>query len=241
MVQIISGAEKGKTGKITTVMLSCCHAHQLYAGSHMLLTQDCCFLHADHNKDRANCCRRCKSQGLTLHFWLKLMLFVTQHHKLTGLHVHLQTRHNKPKAEGESGQISENESPIHHSNVMLYSQDQKVRSKVGIRYAVVCMLCIMIVVQFMIMRVLLSPYIYRSTHDMTLQRRERQEGAIPEEDRRGAVTHATREEDLRVISYTCLGITYRAEVIASILSPLLFWTKPCSTDPKSPSCTYTCG
>ena len=76
---------------------------------------------------------------------------------------------------------------------------------------------------------------------MTLQRREWQEGAIPEEDRRGAVTYATREEDLRVISYTCLGITYRAEVIASILSPLLFWTKPSSTDPKSPSCTYTCG
>ncbi len=46
----------------------------------------------------------------------------------------MQTRHNKPKAEGESGQITQNESPIHHSNVMLYSQDQKVRSKVGYRY-----------------------------------------------------------------------------------------------------------
>ncbi|DBA96901.1 hypothetical protein WJX82_000283 [Trebouxia sp. C0006] len=45
----------------------------------------------------------------------------------------LKTRHNKPKAEGESGQITQNESPIHHSNVMLYSQDQKVRSKVGYR------------------------------------------------------------------------------------------------------------
>ena len=50
-------------------------------------------------------------------------------------YVAMQTRHNKPKAQGESGQISQNESPIHHSNVMLYSQDQKVRSKVGYRYA----------------------------------------------------------------------------------------------------------
>lgn len=77
MVQIISGAEKGKTGKITTI--------------------------------------------------------ITKTGQIVVEGANLKTRHNKPKAEGESGQISENESPIHHSNVMLYSQDQKVRSKVGIR------------------------------------------------------------------------------------------------------------
>ena len=47
----------------------------------------------------------------------------------------VQTRHTKPKAQGETGQITQNESPIHHSNVMLYSQEQKVRSKVGHRYS----------------------------------------------------------------------------------------------------------
>ena len=46
----------------------------------------------------------------------------------------VQTKHNKPRAEGETGQITQNEAPIHHSNVMLYSEEQKVRSKVGHRY-----------------------------------------------------------------------------------------------------------
>lgn len=53
------------------------------------------------------------------------------HPKVSHQDAVLQTRHIKPKAEGESGQITQNESPIHHSNVMLYSKDQKVRSKVA--------------------------------------------------------------------------------------------------------------
>ena len=43
----------------------------------------------------------------------------------------LQTKHVKPQREGESGQITQRESPIHHSNVMHYSKEQKTRSRVG--------------------------------------------------------------------------------------------------------------
>lgn len=60
MVQIISGAEKGKTGKITNVM------HQLpvkLVSDPCFCTHDC-ITFAGHNKDRANCCRRGKPQGI---------------------------------------------------------------------------------------------------------------------------------------------------------------------------------
>lgn len=45
--------------------------------------------------------------------------------------VNIKTKHVKPKAGGESGQIVQRESPVHHSNVMVYSEEKKVRSKVG--------------------------------------------------------------------------------------------------------------
>jgi large subunit ribosomal protein L24 len=44
--------------------------------------------------------------------------------------VNLKTRHIKPQQEGESGQITVTEGPIHSSNVMLYSTKQKVASRV---------------------------------------------------------------------------------------------------------------
>jgi large subunit ribosomal protein L24 len=44
--------------------------------------------------------------------------------------VNLRTRHIKPQGEGESGQIVTSEAPIHSSNVMLYSEKQKVTSRV---------------------------------------------------------------------------------------------------------------
>jgi large subunit ribosomal protein L24 len=44
--------------------------------------------------------------------------------------VNIRTKHIKPKQEGESGQIVSNEAPIHSSNVMLYSEKQKVTSRV---------------------------------------------------------------------------------------------------------------
>ncbi|AFZ04262.1 50S ribosomal protein L24 [Calothrix sp. PCC 6303] len=44
--------------------------------------------------------------------------------------VNLKTKHVKPQAEGESGQIVTQEYPIHSSNVMLYSTKQNVASRV---------------------------------------------------------------------------------------------------------------
>lgn len=44
--------------------------------------------------------------------------------------VNVRTKHVKPKQEGESGQITTFEAPIHSSNVMLYSSKQKVASRV---------------------------------------------------------------------------------------------------------------
>jgi large subunit ribosomal protein L24 len=44
--------------------------------------------------------------------------------------VNIKTKHVKPRQEGESGQITTMEFPIHSSNVMLYSNKQKVASRV---------------------------------------------------------------------------------------------------------------
>lgn len=44
--------------------------------------------------------------------------------------VNIKTKHIKPQQEGESGQITTSEAPIHSSNVMLYSTKQKVASRV---------------------------------------------------------------------------------------------------------------
>lgn len=45
--------------------------------------------------------------------------------------VNIRTKHVKPQQEGESGQITTYEAPIHSSNVMLYSEKEKVASRVG--------------------------------------------------------------------------------------------------------------
>ncbi|HEY9729127.1 MAG TPA: 50S ribosomal protein L24 [Chroococcales cyanobacterium] len=44
--------------------------------------------------------------------------------------INVKTKHVKPQQEGESGQIVTFEAPIHSSNVMLYSNKQKVASRV---------------------------------------------------------------------------------------------------------------
>ena len=53
------------------------------------------------------------------------------------LSTYLQTKTVQPKSKDESGQIIQDESLIHHSNVMLYSKEQKVRSRVGHKCALV--------------------------------------------------------------------------------------------------------
>ena len=45
--------------------------------------------------------------------------------------VNIRTKHVKPQQEGESGQIVTFEAPIHSSNVMLYSEKEKVASRVS--------------------------------------------------------------------------------------------------------------
>ncbi len=45
--------------------------------------------------------------------------------------VNVKTKHVKPQAEGESGQITTFEGPIHSSNVMLYSKKQSVASRIS--------------------------------------------------------------------------------------------------------------
>ncbi|PSR95640.1 50S ribosomal protein [Actinidia chinensis var. chinensis] len=45
--------------------------------------------------------------------------------------INLKTKHMKSKEAGEPGQIIKIEAPIHSSNVMLYSKDQNVASRVG--------------------------------------------------------------------------------------------------------------
>jgi large subunit ribosomal protein L24 len=44
--------------------------------------------------------------------------------------VNIQTKHQKPQEEGQTGQIITREAPIHSSNVMLYSEKQKTVSRV---------------------------------------------------------------------------------------------------------------
>jgi large subunit ribosomal protein L24 len=44
--------------------------------------------------------------------------------------VNVKTKHVKPTAEGESGQITTFEGPIHSSNVMAYSEKEKVVSRI---------------------------------------------------------------------------------------------------------------
>jgi len=44
--------------------------------------------------------------------------------------VNIKTKHIKPRQEGESGRIETIESPIHSSNVMLYSNKEKVASRI---------------------------------------------------------------------------------------------------------------
>ena len=46
--------------------------------------------------------------------------------------INLRTRHMKPTQEGETGRIVTEEASVHASNVMLYSTDKKVASRVEI-------------------------------------------------------------------------------------------------------------
>ncbi|WP_293020894.1 50S ribosomal protein L24 [Moorena sp. SIO3I8] len=44
--------------------------------------------------------------------------------------VNVKTKHVKPQQEGDKGQIATFEAPIHSSNVMLYSNKEKIASRI---------------------------------------------------------------------------------------------------------------
>lgn len=44
--------------------------------------------------------------------------------------INIKTKHQKPSQEGESGKITTEESSVHASNIMIYSKEKKVASKV---------------------------------------------------------------------------------------------------------------
>ncbi|XP_059282843.1 large ribosomal subunit protein uL24c [Lycium barbarum] len=56
---------------------------------------------------------------------------ITHNSKIVVKEVNLKTKHVKSRSEDEPGQIVKIEAPIHSSNVMLYSKEQKVASRVG--------------------------------------------------------------------------------------------------------------
>ena len=45
--------------------------------------------------------------------------------------INIKKKHVKPKKEGDIGRISQFEAPVHSSNVMLYSIEQKVASRIS--------------------------------------------------------------------------------------------------------------
>ncbi|AUC59858.1 LSU ribosomal protein L24 RplX [Cyanobacterium sp. HL-69] len=45
--------------------------------------------------------------------------------------VNIRTKHVKPRQQGESGQITTYEAPIHSSKVMVYSEKEKVASRIS--------------------------------------------------------------------------------------------------------------
>ncbi|KAG8365026.1 hypothetical protein BUALT_Bualt18G0060100 [Buddleja alternifolia] len=56
---------------------------------------------------------------------------ITHNSHIVVKEINLKTKHVKSKEEGEQGQIIKIEAPIHSSNVMLYSKEKNVASRVG--------------------------------------------------------------------------------------------------------------
>ena len=54
-------------------------------------------------------------------------------HQVIVKDVNIKKKHIKPKKEGEVGRISQFEAPIDRSNIMLYSLEKKVASRISIQ------------------------------------------------------------------------------------------------------------
>ncbi|NEP17224.1 MAG: 50S ribosomal protein L24 [Leptolyngbya sp. SIO4C1] len=61
----------------------------------------------------------------------EILAVMPKHSQVLVEGVNIQTKHMKPQQEGESGQILTREAPLHSSNVMLYSEKEKVASRVS--------------------------------------------------------------------------------------------------------------
>ena len=55
---------------------------------------------------------------------------IPQENRLVVKGINLRTKHVKPTQEGESGRILTEEASLHASNVMFYSKDKKLTSKI---------------------------------------------------------------------------------------------------------------
>ncbi|KAJ6301032.1 hypothetical protein OIU77_015355 [Salix suchowensis] len=60
--------------------------------------------------------------------------FLRHNSKVVVKEINLKTKHMKSREEGEPGQIIKIEAPIHSSNVMLYSKEKNVASRVGHKF-----------------------------------------------------------------------------------------------------------
>jgi large subunit ribosomal protein L24 len=60
----------------------------------------------------------------------EILKTIPQESKVVVKGVNIITKHMKPRQEGESGQILTYEAPIHSSNVMLYSNKEKIASRI---------------------------------------------------------------------------------------------------------------
>jgi large subunit ribosomal protein L24 len=65
----------------------------------------------------------------------EVLSVITKNSQVLVKGVNIRTRHVKPKQEGESGQIVTEEAPVHSSNVMLYSEKQKVASRIAYTFS----------------------------------------------------------------------------------------------------------
>ncbi len=61
----------------------------------------------------------------------EIIKILKNENKVVVKEVNIKRKHVKPRKEGDVGKISQFEAPIHSSNVMLYSQDKDLASRVG--------------------------------------------------------------------------------------------------------------
>ena len=61
----------------------------------------------------------------------EIVRILKNENKVVVKEVNIKRKHVKPRKEGDVGKISQFETPIHSSSVMLYNQEQQIASRVG--------------------------------------------------------------------------------------------------------------